>query len=341
MLLLNATTTKVQVVTGSASSVDVHASYVDNASGSFTTGEQNTAIATATTTDVVAAPGSGVVRNIKELVIRNKDAATSNACTVKHVTAGTTVELFKATLQPGEEMVLDSQGKWTCYDSTGAMKENATVGRLIKETILTAGTSFTTAAGTNTARLRMVGGGGGGGGCSSVASAASAAGGGGAGGYCEKVVGVAPNTAYTYAIGAAGVGNSGAAGSNGGDTTFTVGATTYTAKGGTGAVLATATAAVNAYAGGAGGVVGTNGDVNAPGQAGAGGVQFLVATPVVASGAGGSGPYGEGGVGITAVGAGVAGTGNGSGGGGAATGASTVRTGGSGTAGLIVVEEYS
>lgn len=341
MLLLNTTGTKVQVVSGSASTVDVHASYVDNASGSFTTGEQNTAITTATTTDVVAAPGSGVVRNIKELVIRNKDASTSNAITVKHVTAGVTVELFKATLQVGEQLILDSQGCWKCYDSTGAVKENTTVGRFLKETILVAGTTHTVGAGTNTIKLKMVGGGGGGAGCTSVAAAASAGGGGGAGGYCEKTVGVTPNTTYTYGIGTAGAGASGALGGNGGDTTFIVGATTYTAKGGTGAPVATATNAVNAYAGGAGGVVGTNGDINASGDAGKPGVQFLVATPVVASGAGGSGPYGEGGIGITAVGNGTNGTGNGSGGGGAATGASAVRTGGNGTVGLIVVEEYS
>jgi hypothetical protein len=87
--------------------------------------------------------------------------------------------------------------------------------------------------------------------------------------------------------------------------------------------------------------VATNGDLNAGGEPGRPGVVLIVATPIVASGPGGPSVFGGGGLGIVAVGNGNNASGFGAGGGGSATGASAVRTGGNGTAGCIVVEEYT
>jgi Pectate lyase superfamily protein len=128
-----------------------------------------------------------------------------------------------------------SQSRWIVLDYSNATGGH---GAFIKRTTLTSGTSFTTQLATTTLVLRGVGGGAGGGGCTSVAASAGAAGGGGAGGYLEKTVTVAGNTAYAYTIGTAGAGVSASAGGNGGNSTFVVGATTYTAKGGTLAVRA-------------------------------------------------------------------------------------------------------
>lgn len=342
MLLLASTTTKLQLVTGSTGNIDVDASWVDINGTTITPGETLPAqITGAATTDIVAAPASSTYRNIKGVRIRNAHATTSNAVTVQKTNGTNTPTIIKTTLKAGESLVYEEGSGWVVMDAAGTLKTNPATGRFLRTTVLTTGTTFTTGIDTNTIFVRMVGGGAGGAGCTSVAAAASAGGGGGAGGYAEKTFAVTPNTAYTYAIGAAGAGASGAAGGNGGDTTFAVGGTTVTAKGGTGAVVATATAAVNAYAGGVGGTVSTNGDVNSSGQPGDPGVQFLVATPVVASGNGGDSPFGAGGKGITAVGNGNNAIGFGAGGGGAATGASTVRTGGSGTAGVIIVDEYA
>lgn len=342
MLNLASTSDVLKVVTGSALNTDVHASWVDLSGTTPTPGRTNTAIASAATTNVVAAPSASTVRNVKTLLVRNKDASSSNAITVQHFDGTTTVDLFKVTgLGPGCSLSYNENDGFTVTDANGALLNAPTQGRLLKTTTLVSGTSFTTGSQTNSIRVRMVGGGGGGSGCTSVAAAAAAGGGGGAGGYAEKLFATSPNTAYAYVIGAAGTGTSGAAGGNGGDTTFTVGGVTVTAKGGTGAVVATALTTLVAYAGAAGGVVGTNGDVNASGEAGAPGATLIVATPIVSSGSGGAGPFGEGGVGITAVGNGNAGTGNGSGGGGSATGASAARVGGVGTVGAVVVDEYA
>lgn len=342
-MFLAATTEKISLITNGTTTVDVFASWADLASGVVTPGKTATAIVLGapTTTDIVGAPASSTQRTIKELYIRNKHASASTTITVQLDIGGTLYEIVKLTLLAGYTLQYKDTDGWTLIDAAGGIIVSSLVGRLVKTTVLTSGTSFTTGPSTTSIRIRMWGGGGGGGGCTSVASAASCAGGGGAGGYCEKLVAVSPNTAYTYAIGAAGAANSGAAGGNGGDTTFTVGATTYTAKGGTGGPGATSTTVIGtAFAGGAGGVVGTNGDVNAPGADGLPGVMTTVG-PLGHSGEGGSCAVGKGGLALVAAAAGNAATGNGAGGGGAMTGASSARAGGAGVVGMLIVDEYS
>jgi hypothetical protein len=119
MLLLTSTSDKLQLITGSAVAVDVHASFVDNASGTITPGRQNTAITTATTTDVVAAPGSGTQRNVQTLTIRNKGLSTDHVHVV--LTDGATAaELFSASLAAGSSLqFLDGAG-WSVFDSSGS-----------------------------------------------------------------------------------------------------------------------------------------------------------------------------------------------------------------------------
>lgn len=340
MILMTTTSDLVRLITSASGNIDVHASYVDRNGSTITGGRQDTLITTATTTTIVPQPGSGTTRNVKSLTIRNRHATTSNAVTVVHSDGTNIPELIKVTLAAQEQLIYDDD-EWIVIDAAGGRRIFAQAGLHVGTTFLTAGTTFTTGPRTNKIRLRMVGGGGGGGGCTSVAAAAAAAGGGGAGAFAEKDFAVTPNTAYTYAIGALGAGGSAADGSNGGNTTFAVGATTVTAPGGSGGKNGVALTTLVAYAGGAGGAVATNGDVNAGGSPGEAGVTLIVATPIVASGAGGSGPLGAGGLGLAAVGNGNAGIGFGSGGSGSATGASTSRTGGNGTAGAIIVEEYT
>jgi hypothetical protein len=341
MLLLTSTSDKLQVVTTGTANTDVQASYVDNAAGTITPARTNTAIVSAATTDVVPAPAASTQRNVKHLSIRNKHASASQTVTIQHTDGTTAVELFKTTLLTGESLLYSAEVGFIVLDASGGLKTSGRAGRYLRTTVLTTGTTFTTGPDTTTIFVRLQAGGGGGAGCTSLAAAASAGGGGGAGGYAEKTFTVTPNTQYTYAIGAAGAGASGALGGNGGDTTFAVGATTVTAKGGQGAPVAAAATTLTAYKGGAGGTVSTNGDLNDAGSPGEYGVTLIVATPIVASGNGGSSIFGNGGLGITAVGNGNNATGFGGGGGGAATGASAVRTGGNGTAGCIVVDEFA
>jgi len=104
MLLLE-DTDALRLVTSAAVTVDVHASYVDYDGASPTTvpGRKNTAIATATTTDIVLAPASGFTRNVKMFSVRNKDV-TPVAVTVVHFDGSVSVQLKKVTLEPEDEL---------------------------------------------------------------------------------------------------------------------------------------------------------------------------------------------------------------------------------------------
>ena len=221
--------------------------------------------------------------------------------------------------------------------SNGTTWSSASGGLLLERQTLTSGTTYTPTTGTKKIQIQLWGGGGGGGGCS--AAAGCAGGGGGSGGYAEYYLTGVTGT-YTYAIGASGVGNSGAAGSNGGNTTFNTGATTITAFGGSGGTFTAGTAAVKFMVGGAGGVISTNGHVNGAGAPGVYGATSN-STAVVMSGAGGSTSLGGGGNSRSTTGAGTAAIANtGSGGGGAAATAATASAGGAGAAGIIIITEF-
>lgn len=121
MLLLTSTSDKIQVITGAAgASVDVHSSFVDNNAGTITPGRTNVVgIATATTTDIVAAPGSGVQRNVKAIYVTNTHASVSTQVTVVHTDGTNVSDLMGVTLLPGENLVFDEDGSWHHHDSQG------------------------------------------------------------------------------------------------------------------------------------------------------------------------------------------------------------------------------
>lgn len=344
MISLASTSDLLQAVTSSTASTDVHASYVDQTATGFAAGRKNTAISSAATTTVVASPAAGTVRRVESLAVRNRHASTSQTVTLQHTDGSTSVELVKMALAAGETLVYQEGVGFFVLDASGAQKvAQSGTGRYLRSSVLTSGTSFTTGMQTVSAFVRLLGGGGAGGGAGTGAAGNSCGGaGGGSGGYAEKTFTVTPNTAYTYAIGAAGT--AGAAGANpggvGGDTTFAVGATTVTAKGGNGGLGMAAGTAVAAVLGGAPTAVSTNGDVNAAGGPGAPGLRFSGAAAM--GGTGASSPFGGGGNSVVLQGGGNAAVGFGSGGGGGAQlngGANTA--GGAGAGGLIVVDEYA
>lgn len=154
MLLLTATTDKLQLTTSSTAAIDVHASWMDHtlSTDNVEGGRTNTAISTATTTDVLAAPASGVTRNCKTLHARNKSASASNDVTVIYNQSGTAFELVKVTLLPGEQLeYVEGVGFFTLRSPTaqvrlaklGADQSNSTT----TPTELT-GMSLTTGVGT-------------------------------------------------------------------------------------------------------------------------------------------------------------------------------------------------
>lgn len=124
--LLQSASDKLQLVTSAAGDIDVHVSWVDTdatvtTSSNMVPGKTNTTITTATTTDIVATPASGLVRNVKFLSVRNVHASVSNAVTVTYTTTGpASYDLVKCTLLTDEELVC-REGIWFHYDSRGAV----------------------------------------------------------------------------------------------------------------------------------------------------------------------------------------------------------------------------
>lgn len=111
MILLTATTDKIQVISGAAGSLDMHASYMDMTTADppvvkgSTSGRTNAAaVVTATTTDVVPSPAASTTRNMQHLQVRNKHASVANDVTVQFNQNGTLVELHKVNLLPGEAL---------------------------------------------------------------------------------------------------------------------------------------------------------------------------------------------------------------------------------------------
>lgn len=125
MLLLTSTSDKIQIVTDATADVEVHASYVDYASGTITPARTNTAsITTATTTDVVASPASSTQRNVKHLSVRNNHGSTAVNVTAQHTDGTNTETLIKVNLAAGELLAFGSDGIWRHYDTNGGAYEN-------------------------------------------------------------------------------------------------------------------------------------------------------------------------------------------------------------------------
>jgi hypothetical protein len=126
MLLLTSTSDLIQVVTGSAGGLDVHASWVDNAAGTITPGRTNTAsITTAATTTVVGSPGASTQRNVKFIAIENTHATVSNQITIQHTDGSNVKVLWDGLLLPDEHVVFDQNGAFTMYTGTGLVKQYA------------------------------------------------------------------------------------------------------------------------------------------------------------------------------------------------------------------------
>jgi hypothetical protein len=121
MLLLTSTSDQILLDTSSSSAIEVHASYVDNQSGSVTPGRKNTSITSATTTIIVESPADSIQRNVRTLYIKN-EGATSNTLTVDHTNGTLISTIWQGALQAEEELILAQDGTWRVYDAIGLEK---------------------------------------------------------------------------------------------------------------------------------------------------------------------------------------------------------------------------
>ena len=118
MILLTSVSDIIRIVTGSAGNIQVHASWVDHASGVFTPARINSpAIVTAATTTVVASPLAATQRNLKNLFISNSSPTIANTITVQHFDGTTSSDIINCTLLPDEHLNLREDGSWVHRDA--------------------------------------------------------------------------------------------------------------------------------------------------------------------------------------------------------------------------------
>lgn len=211
-------------------------------------------------------------------------------------------------------------------------------GRLLSVTVYNTGSGnhVPNAAATAIVVRGVAGGGGGGGADPGVIGGFAAGGGGSSGGWFEQRYAGGLAGSYAYAVGGGGAsGAAGAAGAAGTDTTFD----SATAKGGGGGAGAVGTGAPIVAGGGAATAGGSGSPYSTPGNPGAAGI--ALAAGAIVGGEGGCSPFGGGAATQAANAAGNAGSGAGAGGGGGATDTVSLRAGGAGSSGLIVVFEYA
>jgi len=229
-------------------------------------------------------------------------------------------------------------------DQRSLLGQDIESGTLIAQQKFTANGTYTPTALTKKVRVRMCGGGGAGAAAQGGAVNSGAASGGASGTTIEvTLISGSLITGGAITIGAAGAPAAyPAAGGTGGDTVAVINATTYTAKGGLGGHAGNRLVPPSVARPGLPQAGSTAGDyVTAdPGQMGinngnAGSDQFV-------GGSGGSGGMGIGGDGAVVSGVGGAGAGFGAGGGGAVTsGGDAEKAGGAGTAGIVIIQEYT
>lgn len=118
---LDSTTKTLEITTNSSGSIDWTTSWNDATTSSFTPGDSQGNITTATTTVIVPAPALNTQRGVKSINIFNASTS-SQTVTIKKDSGGTEYKLFVATLTANESISWNDGANWAVWDSNGKQK---------------------------------------------------------------------------------------------------------------------------------------------------------------------------------------------------------------------------
>lgn len=120
-LTLNATNKTLELTTGNAVNTDWVVSWVDATTSSFTPGDDQGTVSTATTTTIVSAPAASTQRGVKSISIYNRGAS-QQVVTIKKDVAATEYTFFKAILESNESVQWTDGAEWHVFDALGRIK---------------------------------------------------------------------------------------------------------------------------------------------------------------------------------------------------------------------------
>ena len=253
-------------------------------------------------------------------------------------TAGTTVEPSAGQKAAGFAVATRPPARWVNWILNSLCQYIEDHVSFRTRQVLTGSGTYTKPANCVAINVRVYGGGGGGGNAHASDGGSRAAGSGGGAGGCAEMLITSPAATYAYACGAGG-----AAEVAGGDTTFGAGPSVKAKGGGAGVTGPSHNTTYLTFftPGSVQAVSGGIGDRVSYGEGGR--PSFVTYVSAMLSGAGGSSDVGGGGAahyGSAAPENGSDGVGYASGGSGAISESNVAKTGGAGTAGIIVVDEY-
>lgn len=128
MILLDATTKTLEILTTAAVNTDYYISYADITTSAFTPAVSDGQITTATTTTVLSAPGASTQRQVKHISITNRSTTTAQGITVKYDVSGTERYLTPSlTLGAGESCQYNNDTGWIVLDKNGQVKTKNTL----------------------------------------------------------------------------------------------------------------------------------------------------------------------------------------------------------------------
>jgi len=127
MLLLPGTSDVLRIVTTTTAPIDVYAAFTDVGPSPADTvdgGRQLTAITSAATSTIVAAPATDLRRSVKTITARNKHASTANVVCIECYDGTNAFELVKVSLGAGESLHYHDGAGFFVHDNQGRLKNN-------------------------------------------------------------------------------------------------------------------------------------------------------------------------------------------------------------------------
>ncbi len=117
-MILSTTSDIINIITSNSGNTQVLVSWADHTTTAFTPSRTNTIITAASTTTIVSSPSASTQRQIKTIVISNRDSSLTNSISVQFYDGTNTIVVFKRLLGVNESIEYDGT-KWLAYDSNG------------------------------------------------------------------------------------------------------------------------------------------------------------------------------------------------------------------------------